>query len=163
MIVPFNADFNGQAEKPWIKNEFLADKAVLEYVLFKAVNQEPFQQFMVPKVVEEMLTEYKEDNDYLLSFVKHVYIENGWHELEVVPVFFATEKLQEFAKDHGIQKPNTWGAGKDIAKNLRNLTKNNYVLKKGRTKEQDLDILEPDGFEYKRAKLKRTQHSIIKV
>lgn len=163
MIVPFNADFNGQAEKPWVKNEFLADKDVLEYVLFKTVNQEPFQQFIVPKVVEEMLTEYKEDNDYLLSFVKHVYIENGWHELEVVPVFFATEKLQEFAKDHGIQKPNTWGAGKDIAKNLRNLTKNNYVLKKGRTKEQDLDILEPDGFEYKRAKLKRTQHSIIKV
>ena len=163
MIVPFNADFNGQAEKPWIKNEFLADKDVLKYVLFKTVNQEPFQQFIVPKVVEEMLTEYKEDNDYLLSFVKHVYIENGWHELEVVPVFFATEKLQEFAKDHGIQKPNTWGAGKDIAKNLRSLTKNNYVLKKGRTKEQDLDILEPDGFEYKRAKLKRTQHSIIKV
>ena len=108
MIVPFNADFNGQAEKPWVKNEFLADKDVLEYVLFKTVNQEPFQQFIVPKVVEEMLTEYKEDNDYLLSFVKHVYIENGWHELEVVPVFFATEKLQEFAaKDHGIQKPNT--------------------------------------------------------
>ena len=50
------------------------------------------------------------------------------------------------------------GGGKGHSQKLKN-----YVLKKGRTKEQDLDILEPDGFEYKRAKLKRTQHSIIKV
>lgn len=70
MIVPFNADFNGQIEKPWIKNEFLADKDVLEYVLYKAVNQEPFTHFIEPKVVKELLEEYQEDNDYLLDFLK---------------------------------------------------------------------------------------------
>ena len=55
MIVPFNADFNGQTEKPWIKNEFLADKDVLEYVLYKTVNQEPFTHFIEPKAVQRLV------------------------------------------------------------------------------------------------------------
>ena len=46
MIVPFNADFNGEKEKPWIKNEFLANEDVLEYALYKAINQDPFTHFI---------------------------------------------------------------------------------------------------------------------
>ena len=38
---------------------------------------------------------------------------------------------------------------KGHSQKLKKFNKNNHVLKKGRTKEQDLDILEPDGFEYK--------------
>ena len=160
MIVPFNADFNGQIEKPWIKNEFLADKDVLEYVLYKAVNQEPFTHFIEPKVVKELLEEYQEDNDYLLDFLKNEYIPKGWHELDVVPVFLALKRLREYAEDMGIQKPNLYGAGKDIARKLRNLTPNNYVVKKARAKARDIQILDPNEFD--KRKLSNAQRSIVK-
>ena len=133
MIVPFNADFNGQIEKPWIKNEFLADKDVLEY---------------------------QEDNDYLLDFLKNEYIPKGWHELDVVPVFLATKRLGEYAEDMGIQKPNLYGAGKEIARKLRNLTPNNYVVKKARVKAGDIQVLDPNGFD--KRKLSNAQRSIVK-
>jgi putative DNA primase/helicase len=160
MIVPFNADFNGQIEKPWIKNEFLADKDVLEYVLYKAVNQEPFTQFIEPKVVKDLLEEYQEDNNYLLDFIKNEYIPKGWHELEIVPVFLAMKRLREYAEDMGIQKPNLYGAGKDIARNLRNLTPHNYVVKKARAKASDIKTLDPNEFDKK--KLSNAQRSIVK-
>ena len=160
MIVPFNADFNGQIEKPWIKNEFLADKDVLEYVLYKTVNQEPFTHFIEPKVVKDLLEEYQEDNDYLLDFLKNEYIPKGWHELEIVPVFLATKRLGEYAEDMGIQKPNLYGAGKDIAIKLRNLTPNNYVVKKARAKASDIQILDPNEFD--KRKLSNAQRSIVK-
>lgn len=160
MIVPFNADFNGQIEKPWIKNEFLADKDVLEYVLYKAVNQEPFTQFIEPKVVKDLLEEYQEDNNYLLDFIKNEYIPKGWHELEIVPVFLAMKRLREYVEDMGIQKPNLYGAGKDIARNLRNLTPHNYVVKKARAKASDIKTLDPNEFDKK--KLSNAQRSIVK-
>lgn len=160
MIVPFNADFNGQTEKPWIKNEFLADKDVLEYVLYKAVNQEPFTQFIEPKVVKDLLEQYQEDNDYLLNFIKSEYIPKGWHELEIVPVFLAVKRLREYAEDMGIQKPNLYGAGKDIARNLRNLTPHRYSVKRARVKAGDIKTLDPNGFDAK--KLNSAQHSIVK-
>ena len=160
MIVPFNADFNGQIEKPWIKNEFLADKDVLEYVLYKTVNQEPFTHFIEPKAVKDLLEEYQEDNDYLLDFLKNEYIPKGWHELDVVPVFLATKRLGEYAEDMGIQKPNLYGAGKEIARKLRNLTPNNYVVKKARVKAGDIQVLDPNGFD--KRKLSNAQRSIVK-
>ncbi len=160
MIVPFNADFNGQTEKPWIKNEFLADKDVLEYVLYKTVNQEPFTHFIEPKAVKDLLEEYQEDNDYLLDFLKNEYIPKGWHELDVVPVFLAMKRLREYAEDMGIQKPNLYGAGKDIARNLRNLTPHNYVVKKARAKASDIKTLDPNEFDKK--KLSNAQRSIVK-
>lgn len=160
MIVPFNADFNDQTEKPWIKNEFLADKAVLEYVLYKAVNQEPFTHFIEPKVVKDLLGQYQEDNDYLLGFIKSEYIPKGWHELEIVPVFLAVKRLREYTEDMGIQKPNLYGAGTEIARNLRNLTPHNYVVKKARAKASDIKTLDPNGFDTK--KLNKPQHSIVK-
>lgn len=160
MIVPFNADFNGQAEKPWIKNEFLADQVVLEYVLFKAVNQEPFTHFIEPKAVKGLLEEYQEDNDYLLSWVKHEYMEKGWHELDVVPVFILTRELRHYAEDMGISKPNVYGAGKDTIRHLEQLTPNHYRLKRARVKVEDYDKLDPLGFE--RTKLAKTNHAVVK-
>ena len=77
-----------------------------------------------------MLEEYQEDNDYLLGFIRNEYIPNGWHELGAVPVFLAVKHLREYAEDMGIQKPNLYGAGKDIARNLQNLTPHSYLVKK---------------------------------
>ncbi|NRO18875.1 hypothetical protein IMAU30120_01468 [Lactobacillus helveticus] len=51
---------NRQIEKPWIKNEFLADKEVLEYVLYKTVNQKQFTKFIEPSLVRSLLEEYQD-------------------------------------------------------------------------------------------------------
>ena len=160
MIVPFNADFNGDKEKPWIKNEFLADKEVLEYALYKAINQEPFTQFIEPKAVKNILEEYQEDNDYLLSWIKHEYMEKGWHELDVVPIYILTRSLKHYAEDMGISKPNVYGAGKDTVRHLQQLTPNRYTIKKKRVNPSDFEKL--DVWDSDRLKLKSPQHSITK-
>ena len=160
MIVPFNADFNGQTEKPWIKNEFLADKDVLEYVLYKTVNQEPFTHFIEPKAVKDLLEEYQEDNDYLLDFIRNEYIPNGWHELDVVPVFIATRKLKNYAEDMGIPKPNVYGAGKETIRHLQQLTPYRYSLRKKRVPSEDFEKLE--AWDADKIKMRTPQHSITK-
>ena len=160
MIVPFNADFNGEKEKPWIKNEFLANDEVLEYALYKAINQEPFTHFIEPKAVKNLLKEYQEDNDYLLSWVKHEYMERGWHELDVVPVFILTRSLKHYAEDMGISKPNVYGAGKETIKHLQQLTPYRYDIKKKRVNPSDFEKL--DVWSSDKIKLKSPQHSITK-
>jgi putative DNA primase/helicase len=160
MIVPFNADFNGEKEKPWIKNEFLANKEVLEYALYKAINQESFTHFIEPKAVKDLLEEYQEDNDYFLSWVKHEYMERGWHELDVVPVFIVTRSLKHYAEDMGIPKPNVYRAGKETIRHLQQLTPNRYQLKKARVRVEDFDKLDP--LEFERPKLGGVNHAITK-
>jgi len=67
LIVPFNADFNGTKENSDIKDKYLADKKVLEYVLNKAINLN-FNKFIVPRVSAELLEEYIQDNDPVYDF-----------------------------------------------------------------------------------------------
>ncbi|MEB8097767.1 phage/plasmid primase, P4 family [Staphylococcus xylosus] len=67
LIVPFNADFNGAKENPYIKEKYLADKKVLEYVLHKAINLN-FNKFIVPRASAELLEEYIQDNDPVYDF-----------------------------------------------------------------------------------------------
>jgi len=160
MIVLFNADFNGEKEKPWIKNEFLANKEVLEYALYKVINQEPFTHFIEPKAVKGLLEEYQEDNDYLLSWVKHEYMEKGWHELDVVPVFIVTRSLKHYAEDMGIPKPNVYGAGKETIRHLQQLTPYRYSLRKKRVPSEDFEKLE--AWDADKIKMRTPQHSITK-
>ena len=160
MIVPFNANFDGKKEKPWIKNEFLANKEVLEYALYKAINQEPFTHFIEPQSVKGLLEGYQEDNDYLLSWVKHEYMEKGWHELDVVPVFIVTRSLKHYAEDMGISKPNVYGAGKETIKHLQQLTPNRYSLRKKRVLPEDFEKLE--AWDVDKIKMRTPQHSITK-
>ncbi|MDW8553065.1 phage/plasmid primase, P4 family [Staphylococcus nepalensis] len=67
LIVPFNADFNGTKENSDIKDKYLADKKVLEYVLNKAINLN-FNKFIMPRVSAELLEEYIQDNDPVYDF-----------------------------------------------------------------------------------------------
>ena len=134
MIVPFNADFNGQTEKPWIKNEFLADKDVLEYVLY---------------------------NDYVLSFVKNAYIIKGLHELKCVPIFIINKRLIEYAENMGIKYPSVYGAGAKIITILKELTPYNYEVKPYRTRTKDFDTLDP--WKVYREDLKEPHRSVVKI
>lgn len=49
VIVPFQADFNGKTENFKIKDEYIKDERVLQFVLYRAINMD-FETFDIPKV-----------------------------------------------------------------------------------------------------------------
>ena len=145
-IIPFNADFNGETERPEIKDEFIKDKSLLEWVLFQILNMPDFDKFIEPKAVKEMLTEYKNSNDYVRVWVENYYIPNKWHEVNHVPMFIARNKLKEFAEDMGIDKPKLGQFSKAVISELERNTGNEYKAKNGTTRREFYDTLDPHGF-----------------
>lgn len=97
LIVPFNADFNGTKENPDIKEKYLANKKVLEYVLHKAINLD-FNKFKVPRVSEEMLEEFKQDNDPVYDFKVTEF--DNWG-VENVPKTIVYSKYRIFCEHNG--------------------------------------------------------------
>lgn len=151
-IIPFNADFNGEVERPEIKDSYIKDKELLEWVLFKILNMADFDKFIEPKVVKEMLTKYQSDNDYIRLWVESYYIPNGWHEVNHVPMFIARNKLEEFAKDNGIDKPKLGQFGNAVIKELERQTPNRYEVKNGTVRHKFYEALDPEGFQRSRFK-----------
>ncbi len=138
-IVPFNADFNGQKERPEIKNEFLKDKGLLEWVLFKILNMPKFDKFIEPKVVQEELKKYKKENDYLVAFVADDYTERGLHLIARVPLKWIKEEYVTFLADNNLSANIPYGFGKHFIKSLQNHTGSRYSLKIGRFKKEEAE------------------------
>lgn len=151
-IVPFNADFNGNKERPEIKDKFIKNKTLLEWILFKILTMKDFDKFIEPKAVTKMLNEYKRDNDYILTYVTEFYIPNGWHKLNHVPIFIIRNSLKEFLDDMGADKANISNFGKQIIKILEKLTGNKYEAKNGTVSPKAMAILDPLSFQSERIK-----------
>ena len=105
-----------------------------------------FDKFIEPKIVTEMLNEYKRDNDYILTYVTEFYIPNGWNEVNHVPMFIIRNSLKEFLDDMGADKANISNFGKQIIKILEKLTGNKYEAKNGTVKKEHYRTLDPLGF-----------------
>ena len=134
LIIPFNADFNGQVQDRRIKEEYLKNKIVLEYILYKALHLD-FEKFSTTKATDEMLEEYKEDNDYLYSFTKDWYIEKGLHEVERVPVPLIKDMYRCYLTVNYYDSKITSSFGKDLAVHLNNIYKEKgYKYKVERSK-----------------------------
>lgn len=159
-IVPFNADFNGQVERPEIKNEFLKDRELLEWVLFKILNMPAFDKFIEPKVVQEELKKYKKENDPLLAWLTEFYIPNNWHEMKHVPLFIAKARLKEFLEELGYDQPKLGNFGRKAIKHLERETDNTYTLKNGKVSMDDRGTL-GEGI-WENEKMKQTTHGIHK-
>lgn len=145
-IIPFNADFNGGVERPEIKDQYMREPELLEWVLFKILNMEDFDKFIEPKVVKEMLDAYKNDNDYIKVWVENFYIPQGWHEVNHVPMFIARNKLKEFAEDNGIDRPKLGQFGRYVVAELEKQTPNRYDIGNGSVGREFYPILDPMGF-----------------
>lgn len=94
LIIPFNADFNGAKNDPRIKEEYLADPNILEFVLKTALELD-FNYFIEPKVVKDILNDYKLENDYIRAFVAEVFINDNLNDYKQLPVNFIKDKLIE--------------------------------------------------------------------
>ena len=85
VMVPFDHTFEG-IEKKYIKNEFIRDKSIKEYVLSKALEMDSFDTFIVPQATKTLLSEYKSENNNVFEFWDDMYDEFQW---DVVPTKLA--------------------------------------------------------------------------
>lgn len=99
LIVPFNADFNGTKENFKIKDEYIKDEKVLQYVLYKAINMN-FERFIEPAASKQELEKFKQDNDPVLDFKYSVFDE--W-KIQEVPKNIVYEMYKRFCHDNGFK------------------------------------------------------------
>src|SRR5699024_8230938 len=99
LIVPFNADFNGTKENFKIKDEYVKDEKVLQYVLHKAINMD-FEKFDEPKVSKVELEKFKQDNDPVLDFKISTFDE--WNIPEI-PKNVVYQLYNQFCKDNNFR------------------------------------------------------------
>lgn len=98
IIVPFKAKFTVDNDNWKIKQEYIKDEKVLQYVLHKAINMD-FEQFDVPSASSELLEEYKQENDPLVDFKKTVFDELDRH-VRKIPVSLIYEAYKEFCQEN---------------------------------------------------------------
>ncbi|AHA69489.1 phage/plasmid primase, P4 family [Bacillus cereus] len=97
VIVPFQADFNGKTENFKIKDEYIKDERVLQFVLYRAINMD-FETFDIPKVSLQELEVFKQDNDPVLDFKLSIFDEWGIQE---VPKYIVYGFYKKFCMDNG--------------------------------------------------------------
>lgn len=142
LIIPFNADFSGQVNDPRVKEEYVYDKSILEYVLKKVLEMN-FDKFIEPQAVKDEIREYQKHNDYTQAYVQDVYIENGYHTIARVPIAFVKEDIKIYFEREGIKQHLPYGLGRDIVIKLTKLTDNKYKITKAKIRIDDLDKLPP--------------------
>ena len=116
IIVPFLKSFTNNGERKYIKTDYIHEKAVLEYVLFRVLSME-FDEYITPESSAELLESYKEKNNPVLEF---------WNELkeEFVWDLLPTQFLYDlFVKWFDINNP----SGKVMSKRTFSDTLNNVI------------------------------------
>ncbi|MBF0713542.1 DNA primase [Gemella sp. GH3] len=101
LIIPFNADFQGQNEDRSIKDTHIKNKYVLEYVLYKALHLE-FEHFIEPQAVKDALKLYAIDNDSVMAYILEEYIPNGYHLIKRMPVVCMTQSYNDYCRDNNL-------------------------------------------------------------
>lgn len=122
LILPFKADFNGQVQDRRIKDEYLKNKIILEYILYKALHLD-FEKFSNTSATDRMLEEYKEDNDYLYSFVKDWYVHRNLPLVERVPLPLVKIAFNSYLTTNFYDYKITSGFGRDLVIHLNNYHK----------------------------------------
>lgn len=164
-IIPFDADFNGKKENKAIKQVYLKDKRLLEWVLVQIVNMKPFDKFIEPKRVTMQLKKYKKDNDVIQAFVEDVYIPNGWHECTAVPLWFIKEHLETYVADNEITtQKRIQNISGNVIRVLRELTGIEYGTTKRSVKKADYQTLHynPEQPEDYPSRFAKSNHCIVK-
>lgn len=140
LIVPFNADFSGQVNDPRIKDEYMNRQDVKEYVLKKVLEMD-FDKFIIPKAVQREIDDYQIENDNVRAYIEDVYIENGYHLLERIPIDFITEDYLDWLESKKLKRLKPYGFGKAFVEKLKKMTSINYKLEKVRVSIEQLNSL----------------------
>ncbi|EPI27678.1 phage/plasmid primase, P4 family [Enterococcus faecalis] len=94
ILVPFLKSFTNNGECKYIKEEYIYREEVLEYVLKKALEVD-FDEYIVPQVCQELLGDFKEDNNPVLQFWKELEPELKW---DLIPIAFLYDLYVSWVK-----------------------------------------------------------------
>lgn len=139
LILPFKADFNGQVQDRRIKDEYLKNKIILEYILYKALHLD-FEKFSNTSATDHMLEEYKEDNDYLYSFVKDWYVHRNLPLVERVPLPLVKIEFNNYLTSNYYDYKITGSFGRELVTHLNNYYKeegNKYIIDRAKIRIED--------------------------
>ena len=95
LFVPFTKCFTGK-ERKYIKNQYLHDEAVLEYVLYKVLNMN-YYSLSEPQACKNALDEYKEFNDPIRQFYDDVITNATW---DLLPFTFLYDIYKNWFKQN---------------------------------------------------------------
>lgn len=161
LLVPFNADFNGSVENPDIKNKYINDPKVLEYVLKMTIEYD-FERFIEPKAVKAALTDYKKENDYITAYVEDVYIQEGYHMYPKVPVEFVRDDINNYLSRRRINTTLKYHFTKDFVKALNDFSEDEYLAKQAKYNSDYISSLPRDMSYHLKNVLGKPIRSIVK-
>lgn len=95
LFIPFTKCFTGK-ERKYIKDEYLHNEDVLEYVLYKVLNSN-YYELIEPAACKDALDEYKEYNDPVRQFCADVLPEAKW---DLLPFKFLYDVYKEWFKEN---------------------------------------------------------------
>lgn len=94
ILVPFVRSFTNNGQRHEIKNVYIHREDVLEYVVYKAFNMD-FDSFIIPQKSKDLLNEYKELNNPVLSFWAEFEHEFAW---DLLPTQFLYDLFVSWSK-----------------------------------------------------------------
>lgn len=98
VIVPFNNHFEGNGDNWKIKDDYLARRDVLEYVLFRAL-QLDFESFTIPESSKKALQEFEIDNDPLVGFKTSFFYQ---YDIERIPTAYLYGFYKRYCKNNNL-------------------------------------------------------------
>lgn len=111
LIVPFNADFNGTVENTAIKDQYLADKKLLQYVLYTAlIEKGNFKNYLNATASINALNQYEHTNNSVWTFIDDVFIDASaapWlQDMKRIPEAYLYGIWVNYAKEYGYRVGN---------------------------------------------------------
>ncbi|KGL46228.1 DNA primase [Listeriaceae bacterium FSL A5-0209] len=99
IIVPFGANLKGGKDNWKIKDEYIQNQELLQYILFHAINMD-FERFIEPDASLEIMKEYKLDNDPILDYHERIFKE---YKSTRIPLYAVYEFYKYFCESNNLK------------------------------------------------------------
>ena len=142
LIILFNADFKGVKENPKIKEEYINDKRVLEYVLHKAINLD-FDKFIEPRAVKESLEKYKAKNGIIRA-----YVAENYDCFDKVPISFIKHDYGNFLRENRSRSSVPYAFVGEFVERLNEVSEHEFEYGKPRFNSDYIAILPKEMCEF---------------
>lgn len=100
LIIPFRKSFDAETDNWKIKDEYIYQPEVLEYVLFRALSLD-FDRFITPRASIEALEEFKSDNNPVVQFFNDLVESSALPNL--LPMEYLWFKFKEWCSDTNVK------------------------------------------------------------
>ena len=140
LIVPFEAKFKGDGDNWKIKDEYIKREEVREWFLYQAL-QLDFEKFIEPHRSQDLLEQYKQENDPITDFKVNVFDELVVSGMKQFPSKQLYEVFCNYCDQQNYKK---WTANK-FNKRLQEIIDSDWTRKKSRHKPESIgkwDVLE---------------------